>query len=57
MNATPLAERFATLRQAILAGREFTAADARTSPKVAVVNLAFAKRFYPGESAIGKRIG
>lgn len=37
---------FATLRQPILAGREFTAADAKGSPLVAVVNLSFAKRFF-----------
>jgi len=49
---------FATLRQPILAGREFTAADTRTSPKVAVVNLAFAKRFYGSpQNALGRLIG
>ena len=36
---------FATLHQPLLAGREFTPADAKGQPKVAVVNLAFAKRF------------
>ena len=34
---------FATLRQPLLAGREFTAADAQGQPKVAIVNLSFAK--------------
>jgi predicted permease len=37
---------FATLRQPLLAGREFTASDAQGQPKVAIVNLSFAKRFY-----------
>jgi putative ABC transport system permease protein len=37
---------FATLRQPVLVGREFTAADVKGSAKVAVVNLAFAKRFF-----------
>jgi putative ABC transport system permease protein len=40
------ASYFATLHQPILAGREFTAADVKGSSKVAVVNLAFAKRIY-----------
>ncbi len=48
---------FATLRQPILVGREFTAADAKGSAKVAVVNLAFAKRFFgTPQNAIGHLI-
>jgi len=46
---------FATLKQPLLAGREFTDADAKGRPKVAVVNLAFAKRYFGSASnAIGK---
>jgi predicted permease len=48
---------FATLRQPILAGREFTAADAQGQPSVAIVNLAFAKRFFGSpQNAIGRLI-
>ena len=48
---------FATLRQPVLAGREFTDADAKGRPKVAVVNLALAKRFYGSpQNAIGRQI-
>ena len=48
---------FATLRQPILAGREFTEADAKDQPNVAVVNLAFAKRFFgTPQDAIGRLI-
>ena len=48
---------FATLRQPILAGREFTGADAKGQPSVAVVNLAFAKRFYGSpQNAVGRQI-
>ncbi len=48
---------FATLHQPVLVGREFTAADAQGQPKVAVVNLAFAKRFYgTPQNAIGRQI-
>jgi len=48
---------FATLRQPLLAGREFTAADGKGSPLVAVVNMAFAKRFYGSPAnALGRLI-
>lgn len=48
---------FAALRQPLLAGREFTAADAMGQQKVAVVNLALARRFYgTPQNAIGKLI-
>ncbi|MEI9977388.1 MAG: ABC transporter permease [Edaphobacter sp.] len=48
---------FATLRQPVLAGREFTIADAKGTAKVAVVNLAFAKRFFgTPQNAIGHLI-
>ena len=45
---------FATLRQPLLAGREFTPSDAQGQLKVAIVNLAFVKRFYgSAQSALG----
>jgi predicted permease len=45
---------FATLRQPVLVGREFTATDVKGTAKVAVVNLAFAKRFFgTPQNAIG----
>ncbi len=48
---------FATLRQPILVGREFTAADVKGQPSVAVVNLAFAKRFFGSpQNALGRAI-
>ena len=48
---------FAALRQPLLIGREFTAADAKSQPSVAVVNLAFAKRFYGSpQNALGRAI-
>ncbi len=48
---------FRTLGTPVLAGREFTRADAAGSPKVAIVNEVFAKRFNLGREALGKRIG
>jgi putative ABC transport system permease protein len=48
---------FATLRQPLLVGREFTAADTNGQPIVAVVNLAFAKRFFGSpQNAIGRQL-
>jgi predicted permease len=47
---------FRTLGVPLLAGREFTAADAGRTPKVAIVNEAFAKKFGLGRDAVGKRM-
>jgi predicted permease len=49
---------FKTLQQPILAGREFTASDVKGEPNVAVVNLAFAKRYFGSpQNALGRAIG
>ena len=49
---------FATLRQPILVGREFSSADAKGATQVAVVNLTFAKRFYGSpQNALGRLLG
>jgi predicted permease len=45
---------FATLETPILAGRDFNNNDSETSPKVAIVNQIFARRFFPGANPIGK---
>ena len=37
-------------------GRTFTAADRDPAPPVVVVNESFARRYWPGEEAIGKRM-
>jgi putative ABC transport system permease protein len=47
---------FKTLGGRLLAGREFTVADAAGAPKVAIVNEAFAKKFGLGRDAVGKRM-
>jgi len=48
---------FATLRQPVLVGREFTPADAPGHPKVAIVSEAFAKRFFGSpQGAIGRAL-
>ena len=38
-------------------GRAFTAADGAGAPRVAIVNRAFAERYWPGREAVGRRIG
>ena len=47
---------FRTLGVALLEGRDFSDADTEQSPQVAVVTSAFARRFWPNESAVGKRV-
>ncbi len=45
-----------TMRTRIVAGREFTEQDNATAQPVAIVNQALVDRYWPGQSAIGKRI-
>jgi predicted permease len=47
---------FGVLGIPLLAGREFTLADAAGAPKVVIVNEAFAKKFNLGRDAVGKRM-
>jgi putative ABC transport system permease protein len=48
---------FATLRQPLLAGREIASSDVNGQPKVAVVNITFARRFFgTPQNAIGRAI-
>lgn len=47
---------FETLRIPITRGRAFSAADAPTSPGVAIVSEILARRFWPDEDPIGKRL-
>jgi predicted permease len=47
-------EYFPALGVSIVQGRNFGAADLPRSPRVAIVNEAFAKRYWPSESAVGK---
>jgi putative ABC transport system permease protein len=49
-------DAFATLGARIVRGRGFTAADAAGAPDVAVINQAFAARYFPGEDPIGRRV-
>jgi predicted permease len=48
---------FKTMAIPLIAGREFTRADAPGAAKVAIVNQAFIKKFNLGDNPLGKRIG
>jgi predicted permease len=50
-------EYFATMNIRILLGRDISGQDLDSAPKVAVVNEAFARQFFPNENAVGKRFG
>jgi putative ABC transport system permease protein len=47
---------FATTRTTLLHGRAFTETDVATGPAVAIVNETTAKRYWPGQDAIGKHV-
>ena len=47
---------FQTMGTALLAGRTFSPSDHAEAERVAIVNAAFARKFYPGGDALGKRI-
>jgi predicted permease len=47
---------FGLLRSPMARGREFTAQDRTGSLPVVIVNESFARRFWPGEDPIGKRL-
>ncbi len=48
---------FTTLHAKLLRGRYFTEADDATKPRVMIINEALAKKYFPGEDPIGKKIG
>jgi putative ABC transport system permease protein len=45
---------FQTMRTRLMAGREFDARDTRSSPKVAIVNEVFARKFMGGGNPVGR---
>ena len=46
---------FAAIGIRLLEGRSFTDADATGRPLVAIVNRSFARKYFPGQSVLGKR--
>jgi putative ABC transport system permease protein len=47
---------FRLLRIPLAAGREFVAADDGSAPRVAIVNQAFVRRYFPGGNPLGESI-
>ena len=47
---------FTTMQIPLKQGRDFTDRDHESAPGVAIINEVFAKRFWPNESPLGKRI-
>ena len=47
---------FATLGVPLVRGREFTARDTASAPGVVVINETLARRLWPGEDPLGKRL-
>lgn len=47
---------FAAAGFRLLSGRNFVATDADGAPMVAIINQAFADRFWPGRGAVGQRV-
>jgi predicted permease len=50
-------EYFQTLGARLLEGRAFTPDDKAGGPRVVIINETMARRYWPNESAVGKRIG
>jgi predicted permease len=47
---------FAALRIPLLAGRDFAASDTTGVPPVAIISDALARRFWPGQPAVGREV-
>jgi putative ABC transport system permease protein len=52
----PVPGYFRSVGQPILQGRDFNASDSADAPLVCIISQSIAKRFWPNDSAIGKRI-
>lgn len=53
---TALPSYFRAMGVPIVSGRDFTERDSRQTPAVAIINQAMARRFFPDENPIGRRL-
>ena len=51
------ADFFRTIQAPLLEGRFFAATDDASKPHVAIINRTLARKYFPGEDPIGKKIG
>ena len=56
-SAPSLLITFETMRIPVLKGRSFTEQDRENTPRAIIVNEALARRYWPDEEVIGKRLG
>jgi predicted permease len=56
LRSTVDADYFHTMGTPIVAGRAFAEEDDAKAPPVVIVNQAFARKYWPGEDAVGKEI-
>jgi len=49
-------EWFQTMRVPLQGGRKFTKADSAAAPPVVIVNETFARQYWPGQNAVGKKV-
>ncbi len=47
---------FTTMGQSLIRGRDFAETDRADSPPVCIINESFARKFWPGQDPLGKRI-
>jgi len=48
---------FSTIKASLVEGRLFTEFDDASKPRVVIINQTLAKKYFPGEDPIGKKIG
>src|SRR5947207_15672567 len=48
---------FQTMKTPLLRGRAFDSRDTKEAPPVLIIDQLLAERYFPGEDAVGKRIG
>ena len=56
LNGVVAADYFKTMGMTLLAGREFTDRDIDGSPRVVIINDSLARRYWPGQNALGKHL-
>lgn len=54
MNGVVATDYFKTMGMTLIAGREFTEQDKEAAPRTVIVNETLARRYWPGQDALGK---